>query len=794
MTNQIIFPLQNIESKDKNTVGNKAWYLARLERSGFDVPETLVISRDAYTIHKKNRVNDIKIETSPKLWEQLKEEITQTLNLDQGIAVRSSSPAEDRVNKSMAGQFLTLLRIFNRSKLQDAIEKCWQSAYKTGLKQMEDVMKDLRVAVILQDMIEADLSGVAFSRSPLTVEEDVIIIEFCHGTAEHLVSGKIIPSRVIIEGHSFSQTFSSVTISQIDIGILQKVAKLAREVEQLLDFPVDMEWVVKNGRIYILQARPITYRVAEKPHRNNIPGGTWTRHLAEDLWADILTPFEEGLLISLAPRFDLRRWSRFVGLNISEKIQSIISIQNNLYVNCDALKQAISMLPNFLRTERIISLFPPEMHPRAFPHPTCFKIIRMLLGALALGLTRLQANPFTCSWVIRRRANKLANKARTLYCKDLTHLPIEALNLHLRKCTELLGRILETNQFPYFYATVFSWMVEYVGRNSCLLRESWLSKLSGTSNNATSRMISMMSNLGQALIESGIVVEGKAFDDVLSELKDGGYEVALLKAEDVLREYGVRSSQRSLVEPRWRETPLYILLYAMKIAHSNNINNEHHPQSIQPKTELLLRILLRFANNFLDLREDLRYYLDSVLFGIRATLLQIGKRTQLGDSVFFLYPKEVDSLVTGKLSLESARHKAMERSVDFPATNSPPTYWVNGMDVSPLVKVESGSYLRGIGASPGVVCGRVMIIERVEEVDQIEVGDIIIARLMGPAWAPILSFAGAVITEKGGLLDHFAILAREAGIPAVTSVENATKTLARIDRITVDGSNGIVYW
>ena len=794
MTHQIIIPLCNIEPKDKNIVGNKAWYLTRLASAGFDVPETLVISRDAYIIPQNSPVSEIVIETSSKLWEQLKGEVSKALNLDSGLAVRSSSAAEDTMSQSMAGQFLTLLRIRNWSKLQDAVEKCWSSALKAGVTKRVDIDEDQRIAVILQNMVEADLSGVAFSHNPMSGEEDVIVIEFCHGTAEHLVSGRITPYRVIIEGHSFNQTFSSVAISQIDFGILQKVARLAREVEQFLDFPVDMEWAAKDGHIYVLQARPITHIVPEKPHPNNIPGGTWTRHIAEDLWADILTPFEEGLLVSLAPRYDLRQWSRFVGLNISEHIQSINSIQNNLYVNCDVLKEAISMLPGFLRTERIISLFPPEMHPREFPHPTGFKIFRMLLGAIALGLTRLQANPITCSWVTRRRVNKLANKARVLYCEDLTHLPLKTLNLHLSKCTELLGTLLETNQFPYFYATVFSWMVEYVGKSSGLLRDAWLAKLSGTSNNATSRMISMLSDLGQALIESGIVIEGKTLEDVLAELKDGGYEVAFSKAEDILREYGIRSSQRSLVEPRWREKPLNILIYAIKIAQNSNFRIKRHPQNTQSKAELLLRILLRFANNYLDLREDLRYYLDSVLFGIRATLLEIGKRLQLGDSVFFLYPNEVGSLVTGKLTLETARHKAIERSVGFPATNSPPTYWLNGMAVSPLAKLESGSFLRGIGASPGVVCGRVKIIERLEDADHIEPGDIVIARLMGPAWTPILSFAGAVITEKGGLLDHFAILAREAGIPAVTSVENATETLARIDRITVDGSNGIVYW
>lgn len=794
MSNPLIISLNDIDPKDRNRVGNKAWHLAHLARAGFDVPKALVITQASYTVYRKAPGKEVVIEPASDIWEQLKTEVSRTLHIGYGLAVRSSSTMEDTMGRSMAGQFFTQLRVRNWPGLYDAIEKCWRSALKPDIVQKKDTAELPRIAVILQDMVEADLSGVAFSRNPATGEEDIVVIEFCHGTAEQLVSGKTTPYRVTIEGRSFRQTYSSAPIPYIEFSPLQQVAKLARRAEHLFKFPVDIEWAAKGGRIYILQARPITRRFLEKQRADNIPGGSWTRRLAEDLWADPLTPFEDGLLISLAPRFDLRMWARFVGLTIPAHTQSIWVIQNHLYVNCDVLREAVSMIPRFLRKERIISLFPPDTHPRAFPNPRFSKIVQTLLGALVLGLTRLQANPITCSLVVRRRANKLGREARALYCEDLAHVTMASLSLHLSKCTELLGKLLETNQLSYLYATVFSWMVEHVGKTSALLNDIWLAKLSGTSDNATRRMISMLSNLGQSLRESGIAIEGKTFDDVLTELKEGGYEVALSQAMDVLREYGVRSNQRSLIEPRWRERPLNILLYAIKIARESNSRDTHDPPSKQPKQGWLLSILLRFANKYLNLRENLRFILDSILFGIRLTLLEIGNRLQLGEYIFFLYPKEVASLVGGKLTAEAARKRAIDRSVDFPATKSPPMFWVNGGAVSPLVERPPSRILRGITASPGVFCGRVKIIETLEEADYVDPGDIIVATLMGPAWTPLLSLAGAVITEKGGLLDHFAILAREAGVPAVTGAEGATEVLASIDKVTVDGSNGIVYW
>jgi pyruvate,water dikinase len=86
------------------------------------------------------------------------------------------------------------------------------------------------------------------------------------------------------------------------------------------------------------------------------------------------------------------------------------------------------------------------------------------------------------------------------------------------------------------------------------------------------------------------------------------------------------------------------------------------------------------------------------------------------------------------------------------------------------------------------------VVGRLEEAAALERGDIAVAPMMGPAWTSILRVAGAVVTEKGGILDHFAILAREAGVPAVAGAEGAVEALRRIERATVDGTRGTVAW
>src|SRR5581483_2112878 len=100
--------------------------------------------------------------------------------------------------------------------------------------------------------------------------------------------------------------------------------------------------------------------------------------------------------------------------------------------------------------------------------------------------------------------------------------------------------------------------------------------------------------------------------------------------------------------------------------------------------------------------------------------------------------------------------------------------------------------LHGIAGSPGVVTGPVCIVRGPHEFDKLRRGDILVAPLTNPVWTPLFAIAGGVVTQVGGILSHGAIVAREYGIPAVMAVQNAVQLLRDGQRVTVDGTRGIV--
>lgn len=104
---------------------------------------------------------------------------------------------------------------------------------------------------------------------------------------------------------------------------------------------------------------------------------------------------------------------------------------------------------------------------------------------------------------------------------------------------------------------------------------------------------------------------------------------------------------------------------------------------------------------------------------------------------------------------------------------------------------DSGS-LKGFAASPGRVTGRARVIFSADEIGQVESGEILVAPLTAPSWAPIFGKIQATVTDTGGMMSHAAIVCREYGLPAVTGTGFATSTIKTGDLLIVDGSQGTV--
>jgi len=260
-------------------VGGKAYQLCRLKQY-FNVPPFFVVS-----FKNPQEISDTVVQQAI-----LKE--CENWNFDL-MAVRSSAVCEDSLKTSFAGMFETVLCV-QPSQLISAISTVLNSIYN---KRVSDYCKihdidhnTIKMAVIVQKMIDGRVSGVCFTRQKK--EEDSLLIESCYGLGEALVSGEVTPDSYVVDRKTLSVLKENIGYQKVTLKIsndngeklkyeevpfykrnsrklgfdeIRKIAKTCLKIEQYLNFySADIEWTLDNKSIYVLQARPYTGFIAER--------------------------------------------------------------------------------------------------------------------------------------------------------------------------------------------------------------------------------------------------------------------------------------------------------------------------------------------------------------------------------------------------------------------------------------------------------------------------------------------------------------------------------------------------
>ncbi|MBN2229706.1 MAG: PEP/pyruvate-binding domain-containing protein [Candidatus Thorarchaeota archaeon] len=301
--------------------GGKATNLASLCRKGFLVPRGFSISAENFVqmktenpdvvriIKKLENLDDFdeiielvpKLETliaGYKLSDDLKsaiegefERLEDGRSSEWGYAIRSSATIEDSKDVSFAGQAMSFLCVRDISHLFDAVKQVWGSTFSLNaiiyLKTKGIPISKVKMAVVIQEMIPASISGVMFTSNVVTNNSKEMLINATWGLGEALVSGKVIPDTYILAKSPLSivqqeKGMKEVTSTALvtDNGIqsvleetpkerreqftldersLLKVAELGLEIEKQMKAPQDIEWCMRtNGELVILQSRPIT--------------------------------------------------------------------------------------------------------------------------------------------------------------------------------------------------------------------------------------------------------------------------------------------------------------------------------------------------------------------------------------------------------------------------------------------------------------------------------------------------------------------------------------------------------
>jgi len=385
---QLFIPLQS-PKVTLDQVGGKGINLVKLARAGFPGPNGFLIPTDCYQNFLRENKLDSFIEnklslaalSSPEDLQSVSQEIRTQFgrgSVPQGldsaleiawrwlgarpVAVRSSATAEDLPDMSFAGQQDTFLNVIGDEDLLQAVINCWSSLWTAraiGYRKRNRIPhNDVALAVIVQNMVQSQASGVLFTANPLNGLRSETVIDATLGLGEALVGGHVEPDHYVVdttknriihkfqgsksitmtgkpEGGVITQKSDQSSIQAIPNEIILKLAELGQRVADLYTLPQDIEWAWANGEIQILQARPITSLF---PLPTNLPPEPLKfligLHTVQGV-LDPFTPLGQDLLMQM-----LTGISRLFKLNLTVESQSTLYVAaERIFINMTGILQ-----------------------------------------------------------------------------------------------------------------------------------------------------------------------------------------------------------------------------------------------------------------------------------------------------------------------------------------------------------------------------------------------------------------------------------------------------------------------
>ncbi|MBI5680010.1 MAG: phosphoenolpyruvate protein kinase [Methanobacterium sp.] len=727
-----------IDLKEKDIpiekIGGKALNLGKMSSAGFNIPPAVIVSVDAYDFFIKKELEckiskildsiDFKDENSisngcssirsmiksEELPENLFLEITNKIsNLPDGYyAVRSSAVAEDLADASFAGQLDSFLNI----KKEDILEKiidCWASywtdravkyRHDSPIGHLDTEMSAARIAVVVQKMVNANISGVTFTANPVNGSED-IVIESTWGLGEAIASGIVTPDIFVLQRDGnilekniktkkqgyFLKDGANTLIdidgenrekSSLNEKILPKLLKMGIELEEFFGGPQDIEWAIEcenNNEsnfptIYILQSRPVT-TLTDSSDKDDI---LWTRAYGDEYWADATTPLFYDVMGKMLTDYVNHEGARIMGYKEITDSKLLKLHKSRVYFNSWVLEKAFSYYPKFARSKELLNYFPLEDQERISQYPTLLH--KTLLSQMLVAIRDPDGMMNKTDKAYRKWAKGFMKKCKSFDKTDLTvisDVELAALYDDIEKSGIKHYQLIRYGMVSHSIATnlmIKNWLVKWLDDKNGSL---YAGLISGLDDNKTVEMNIRFSDLAKILREDSKLLAKINFTDDLStlnetELDELIYFNSKFKKEfnSFINNYGHRSNTREILYPRWREDRVYVL-EVIKLLSSSDLDlrkKEKESRKHRFKTEKkvlnkikkqnggffkakIFSIVLNLAQTYLTFRENQRFYLDHLLFRQRVMLLEMGRRLMVRniideiDDVFFLYEKEL---------------------------------------------------------------------------------------------------------------------------------------------------------
>jgi pyruvate,water dikinase len=758
-----------------DSIGNKAQHLLFLIQKKFQIPETHVCIWAAYQDY---------LQKDPAISMIIGDELAKKIDLNKHYAIRSSANIEDNKAYSFAGQFKSILNITGRENIIKAIQSIWASAdsksVRSYLKRTGIDADGIRMAVIIQEMVTPIVSGVSFSKNPMT-GFDEIIVEATRGGGDRLHQDGITPERWV---HKWGRWAIAPDTISIDESIIQQVVGGTKEIAAAFGRSVDLEWVYDGVQINWVQLREITSLhstvfYSNKFAREVLPGiikplvwsinvplvcGAWIRFLNELVGVNDIQPFD------LAKSFYYRA---YFNMGTIGRIFELLGLPGNTIEVLMAVERNQAQKPSFRPTARTLKLIP-RMLRCAF-HKVRFKNeLDAFLPAMRKQYASFpvhQLSTFSPRELVRDIERLHVLNEQTAYYMIITYL--------------LMG---------LFYGLFKNQLKKYgVSLEDIDLTDVMEDLQDYDPNVQLDKLNRQFNRLDEGSRQT--IAEG-TYQDLL---RTEGVDDFKKEVSEFMKHFGhLSESGNDFSSTAWRENPdaiLNIITHYPQRDGNAPTGIRFDRMSLPRFKKMLLKPLYKKARTYRFYREAVGS-LFTVGYGIfRSYFLAIGDqltRTSVlahRDDIFLLYFDEIKEIIDKETSdgdygaLIEKRRSEMKEYEDaiLPAI-------IYGDQLPPLI-TPSDNILKGIAASKGIYTGGVKVIKGISDFRKLQEGDVLVIPFSDVGWTPLFPKAGAIISESGGFLSHSSIVAREYHIPAVVSVPGICKS-SDGTLVTVDGYRG----
>jgi rifampicin phosphotransferase len=883
----LVLPLNTLDRTLLPLVGGKAANLGELIHAGFTVPTGFCVTTAAYalvsadlefklaelaTIRNTEVAREAELAMAIRttllhtsLSKSIARPITEAYQaLESGepvpVAVRSSATAEDLPSASFAGQQETYLNIVGSEAVLTAIQRCWVSLWTDRAvsyrRSLSIDPRTVRLAVVVQRMIEAEVAGVLFTANPLTGKRRQTVIEANPGLGEALVSGATNPDHFVVNtitGEIIERRRGDkqVVIRAAIGGGTQRVeqaepgaeaclserqvstlAKLGARVEAHYGGPQDIEWAIDtSGQIFLLQARPITtlfplpadapssgdalrvylsFGIQQGTYRPFTPMGiSATRLLASSMV--MFAGFPPRSLL-LGPGFVTEAASR-IFFDVTAALRSSFGRSLLSQAMAQAEVHAAEIFRQLIADPRL-SLLP-------IPRWQFFRtVIRLLVrSGMLWHLVRALFSPEAAHTRLQRLVSTLHDAGKV----EANDSALVRLTTAEQLLFEALPRLL-SGASPVMVAGMVAFTLVSKLLGNLATEGECQMLLRGAPSNPTTEMNLALWTLAQQIQADPSkvhLVRDTPAARLAEDYRNGSLPALLQRVlASFLATYGHRSvAELDLGVPRWSEDPTYVLgilasyLQLRDPAQAPNVQFRHAAQEAEAMvTELtrrarsknwLRRVLVGFclsrARALSGLREMPRFCLTLLLSQVRALLWPVGEMLTQGGQleaagdIFFITLPEAHEALAGTDMHALVRERRTNYEQELTRRHVPLVLLSDGTEPS----VERNVAVSTGGALRGTPASPGIITAPARVIldphaAHLEHGEILVAPSTDPGWTPLFLTAGGLVMEMGGAMAHGAIVAREYGIPAVVGVSGATERISTGIRITVDGTAGTV--